>query len=82
MLLSQRLDERERLLQLSRIALERLELLALRLQHAKELLDLDLLSECDAPELLDISLASQIHTSFRSHRAIESKCFRLDDAGR
>ena len=45
LLLGQRLDQRERLLQLGGIALERLELFALSPQYTKQLLDLDLLRD-------------------------------------
>jgi hypothetical protein len=65
--LRQRFDQRERLLELRRITLERLELLAFRLQHSEELLDLNLLCDGDAAQLLDVSLASQIHALSRSY---------------
>jgi len=42
-LLRQRLDQLERLLKLGRVTLERLQLLAFRLQHSEQLLDLNLL---------------------------------------
>ncbi len=64
LLLRQRLDERERLLQLGGISLERLELVALALEHAEQLLDLHLLHERDPTELLDVALASDVHKTF------------------
>jgi len=82
LLLGQRLDQRQGLLQLFGISLERLELVALRLQHAQQLLDLHLLRERDTTELLDVLLAPQVHAFSRSCCAIECKCFRLDDARR
>jgi len=51
------LDQRELLLQLLVVALERPELRGLCREHAKELLDLHLLRERDAAELLDVRLA-------------------------
>ncbi len=82
MLLRQRLQERKRLLQLSRIAFDRLELFRLELENVEQLLDLDLLCEGNATELLDVTLASKVHITSRSRRAIERKHFRLDDARR
>jgi hypothetical protein len=81
-LLRQRLNERQRLLQLGGITFERLELLALGLEHAQQLLDLNLLRERDAPKLLDVPLALQVHASSRSYCALERKGFWLDDAWR
>src|SRR5688572_1464104 len=77
----QGLDQRQRLLQFGRVALECLKLLALGAQHAQQLLDLDLLRDRDAAQVLDVLLAPQVHAFSRSYGAIESKNFRLDDAG-
>jgi hypothetical protein len=49
-----------------------LQRLALGLQHAQKLLDVNLLGESDPTKLLDVSLAPQVHTRSRSYRAIES----------
>src|SRR5690606_39095271 len=51
----------DRLLKLALAALERLELLALTGENAKQLVDLHLLSEGNAAQLLDVVLASRIH---------------------
>ena len=66
------LDESELLLQLLVIALQRAELRGLRREHAKQLLDLHLLRECDAPELLDFRLAPQVHGNALSAIALVS----------
>jgi hypothetical protein len=66
LLLRQRLDQRERLLQLLGVALEGLELIALALQDSEQLLDLNLLCESDAAEVLNVRLASNVHAVSRS----------------
>src|SRR5262249_29074565 len=55
------LDETELLLELLLVALQRAELGRLRLEHAKELLDLNLLREGDAAKLLDVALSPKVH---------------------
>jgi hypothetical protein len=65
------------LLELFGVAFQRLELLALALQNAKELFDLNLLRERDAAEMLDVRLTSQVHSASGSCRSVERKRFRL-----
>jgi predicted nucleic acid-binding protein len=58
--LSHLLDQSDRLLELLFAALELRELIALGTQDSKQLLDLNLLRECNAAQLLDVFLAPQI----------------------
>jgi hypothetical protein len=55
------LEQRELLLQLLIVALERSELVGLAGDKTEQLLDLDLLRERDAAQLLEVLLAPQVH---------------------
>src|SRR5262249_47252699 len=60
-LFRQRLDQRQRLLQLLTATLELAQFLTLAREGVEQLLDLDLLRHRDPAQLLDVFLAAQIH---------------------
>ncbi|MFO0737737.1 MAG: hypothetical protein U0270_17725 [Labilithrix sp.] len=88
------LDQRELLLQLLVVALQRAEPAACAESTRSSCLDLHLLGECDAAELLDVCLAPQIHELHSMHerarvdplerpfRISRAKRRRHDDGGR
>ena len=59
-LLSERVQQRELLLQVARAATQRVQLLALRLQHIEQVLDLHLLRQRDPAQLVEVVCAPDV----------------------